>query len=219
MKKRILLSILFGLSTVFGSTAALTAGNSVEAVPVSESGDTAAMAAPADTLTVPVVPAPAVAATDSLLQALGERLAGVERTIAGWTPDTNFLSAKNDNNGEYVMIVSVVAVCATALVMMVFIWQKYRYRRREKEYELQRLRIERGELLVGGQSELPLTVFIRRLLIFGIGWLIVLAWIGFVNLSYMRFFASLLLWMLIVGVGYAVVYLFRLYVQRRDDNR
>ncbi len=65
----------------------------------------------------------------------------------------------------------------------------------------------------------PLTGFIRRLLVLAIIGFVILAWIGLLNLGHMRFFTSLLLWGLILGVGYAIVHLFRLYVQRRDENR
>ncbi|MCC8062578.1 MAG: DUF3597 domain-containing protein [Rikenellaceae bacterium] len=217
--KRTILCTLVSLGTIFGSTSALLAGNPADAIPVPAQGDTAASAAPADTLTVLAAPAPSVAEakTDSLLQLLDQRLADLEQSV---TQVRNMSYSHSEIDGQYVMVVLVVALIAAALVIMTFAMLKYRYRRRVKIYELERLRIERGEQLpVPEQTEVPLTIFVRRLLVTGIIGFVILAWVGVVNLSYMRFFSSILLWALIAGVGYAVVYLFRLYVQRRDENR
>ncbi|WP_298061667.1 hypothetical protein [uncultured Rikenella sp.] len=216
--KRILLGALLALGLTLGSTSALLAGNPADAVPASEPGDTAAVEAPADTLTVLAVPAPTVAAADSLLQALGERLAGVEQAVGQMR---NISYSRSGLDGDNIQVVLVMAVIAAVVVLTVFFSLKYRFRRHEKKYELERMRIERGEqpVLTAAKEELPVTTFIRRLLIFAIVGFTFLAWVGVVNLSYMRFFSAILLWALIAGVGYAVVYLFRQYVQRRDDNR
>ncbi len=216
--KRILLGALLALGLTFGNPSALLAGNAAGAIPAAVAGDTAAVAAPADTLTVLAVPASTVAATDSLLQVLDQRMSDLEQTV---NQIRSISSSHSDFNGEYVMIVLVVTLISASIVLMVFFSLKYRFRQREKTYELERMQIERGEqpVLTAAKEELPVTTFIRRLLIFAIVGFTLLSWVGVVNLGYMRFFPSLLLWMLIVGVGYAVVYLFRLYVQRRDDNR
>lgn len=218
--KRTLLCALLSLGLIFGSTAALTAGNPADAVPALESGDTAAMATPADTLTVPVVPAPtaAEAKTDSLLQVLDQRMADLEQTV-NQVRDVSYSRPHFDGNN--IMAVLIVALLTTGAVLTIFFILKFAYRKREKKYELERMRIERGEqpVLIAAKEELPVTTFIRRLLIFAIVGFTILAWVGVVNVSYMRFFSAILLWALIAGVGYAVVYLFRLYVQRRDDNR
>lgn len=216
--KRTLLCALLGLGLIFGSTSALLAENPADAIPASASGDTAAMAAPADTLTVLAAPAPTVAdaKTDSLLQMLDQRMAEMEQTVN----QVRNISYSRDLDGDNIMAVIIVALVTAGVVLITFLVLKFAYRRREKNYELERMRIERGEQLpVPVKTELPLTVFIRRLLIVSIVLFGILAWVGMVNLGWMRFFASVLLWALIAGVGYAVVYLFRLYVQRRDDNR
>lgn len=218
--KRTLLCALLSLGLIFGSTAALMAGNPADAVPALESGDTAAMAAPADTLTVLAVPVPTVAEvkTDSLLQVLDQRMADLEQTV-DHVRDVSYSRPHFDGNN--IMAVLIVALLTTGAVLTIFFILKFAYRKREKKYELERMRIERGEqpVLIAAKEELPVTTFIRRLLIFAIVGFTILAWVGVVNVSYMRFFSAILLWALIAGVGYAVVYLFRLYVQRRDDNR
>ena len=218
--KKTLLCLLLSAGTIFGSTSALLAGNPADATPAPAPADTVAVAVQADTLAVPAEPA-AIAAqtkTDSLLQVLGDRLSDVEQSINQVRhmsyPRYGFF------NSENVTIVFVVALISAAVVLMTFFALKYRYRRQEKKYELERMRIERGEQLpVHPWNEMPVTLFIRRLLVIGIVAFGILAWVGVANLGYMRFFASLLLWALIAGVGYAVVHLFRVYVQRRDENR
>lgn len=219
--KRTILCALLSLGTIFGSTSALLAGTPADAIPAPAQGDTIASAAPADTLTVLAAPAPSVAEakTDSLLQLLDQRLADVERSVTQ-VRNMSYSHSGFNLDGDHIAGILIVALIAAAIVGVVFLCQKYFYRRREKEYELQRFRIERGEQLpVTAKGELPVTIFIRRLLVIGIIGFVILAWVGVVNLSYMRFFSSILLWALIAGVGYAVVYLFRLYVQRRDENR
>lgn len=214
--KRTLLCALLGLGLIFGNTSALGAGNPADALPVPADTAAAIAADTVATLPAPVELAPQ-AKTDSLLEVLGNRLADVEQSI---DQVRNNSYSRSDFDGEYVMIVLVVALISAAVVLMTFFTLKFAYRRREKYYDLERLRIERGEQLpVEMKTELPVTVFIRRLLVTGIIGFGVLAWIGVVNLGYMRFFPAALLWALIAGVGYAVVYLFRVYVQRRDENR
>lgn len=218
--KRTILCALVSLGTIFGSTSALLAGTPADAIPAPAQGDTSASAV-ADTLTVPAAPVPSVAEakTDSLLQLLDQRLADVERSVTQ-VRNMSYSHSGFNLDGDHIAGILIVALIAAAIVGVVFLCQKYFYRRREKEYELQRFRIERGEQLpVTVKADLPVTVFIRRLLVTGIIGFVILAWVGVVNLSYMRFFSSILLWALIAGVGYAVVYLFRLYVQRRDENR
>lgn len=217
--KRTLLCALLSLGLIFGSTAALTAGNPADAVPALEPGDTAVMAASPDTLTVPAVPVPTVAEakTDSLLQVLDQRMADLEQTVN----QVRNISHSRYLDGDNIMAVLIVALVTAGVVLLTFLVLKFAYRKREKKYELERMRIERGEqpVLTAAKEELPVTTFIRRLLIFAIVGFTILAWVGVVNVSYMRFFSAILLWALIAGVGYAVVYLFRQYVQRRDDNR
>lgn len=215
--KRTLLCLLLSAGTLFGSTSALLAGNPADATPAPAPADTTAVAVQADTLAVPA-PVAAQAKTDSLLQVLGDRLSDVEQSINQVRhmsyPRYGFF------NSENVTIVFVVGLISAAVVLMTFFILKFAYRRRQKYYELERLRIERGEQLPVHQwNDMPVTLFIRRLLIIGIIAFGILAWVGVANLGYMRFFASLLLWALIAGVGYAVVHLFRVYVQRRDENR
>lgn len=214
--KRTLLCLLLSAGTIFGSTSALLAGNPVDTLPGPVSSDTTAISAQADTLAAPAAIA-AQAKTDSLLQAFGDRLSDMEQSIE---QVRHFAYYRSNFDGENLMVVLVVALIAVTVVLMTFFVLKYRYRRQEKKYELERLRIERGEQLPVQQwNDMPLTLFIRRLLVIGIIAFGILAWVGVVNLSYMRFFSSILLWALIAGVGYAVVYLFRTYVQRRDENR
>lgn len=213
--KHTLLSLLLSAGILFGSTSALSAGNPADTLPGPIPADTAAIAVQADTLATPAAIA-AQAKTDSLLQAFGDRLSDMEQNLN----QVRHLAHQSHFDGEYIMVVLVVALIAVAVVLMTFFALKYRYRRQETKYELERLRIERGEQLPVPQwNELPVTLFIRRLLVIGIIAFGILAWVGVVNLSYMRFFSSVLLWALIAGVGYAVVYLFRTYVQRRDENR
>lgn len=218
--KRTLLCLLLSAGTIFGSTSALLAGNPADALsaPAPVPADTAAAVA-VDTLATVAEAAPlaAQAKTDSLLEVLSSRLVDVEQSV---NQVRNNSYSCSDFDGEYVMIVLVVALVCTAVVLMTFFTLKFAYRRRQKYYELERMRIERGEQLPVHQwSDMPVTLFIRRLLIVGIVAFGILAWVGVANISYMRFFASLLLWALIAGVGYAVVHLFRVYVQRRDENR
>lgn len=216
--KRTLLCALLALGLTFGNVSALKAENSATAVAAPAPGDTAAMGAPADTLTVLAAPAPTVAdaKTDSLLQVLDQRMADVEQAVN----QIRYVTHSSYLDGDNVMAVLIVALVTAGVVLIVFLVLKFTYRKREKNYELERMRIERGEQFpVPVKTELPLTVFIRRLLIVSIVLFGILAWVGIINLGWMRFFASILLWALIAGVGYAVVYLFRLYVQRRDDNR
>lgn len=217
--KKTLLCLLLSAGTIFGSTSALLAGNPADALPAPTPADTAAVAVQADTLAVPADPAAiaAQAKTDSLLQVLGDRLSDVEQSI---NQVRHISYSRSGFDGDNVMVVFVVALISAAVVLMTFFALKYRYRRQEKKYELERMRIERGEQLpVHPWNEMPVTLFIRRLLVIGIVAFGILAWVGVANLGYMRFFASLLLWALIAGVGYAVVHLFRVYVQRRDENR
>lgn len=216
--KRTLLCLLLSAGTLFGSTSALLAGNPADATPAPAPPDTAAVAADTLATATQVTPLTAQAKTDSLLQVLGDRLSDVEQSVNR----VQHMSSQRYGffHSENVTIVFVVALISMAVVLMTFFILKFAYRRREKYYELERLRIERGEQLPVHQwSDMPVTLFIRRLLIIGIVAFGILAWVGVANLGYMRFFASLLLWALIAGVGYAVVHLFRVYVQRRDENR
>ena len=215
--KRTLLCLLLSAGTLFGSTSALLAGNPADALPAPAPADTSAAVA-ADTLATVVAPAELAvqAKTDSLLQVLDQRMADVEQTVN----QVRNISYSRSFDGEKVAVVLIVALISAAVVMMTFFALKYRYRRQEKKYEIERMRIERGEQLPAPQwNEMPVTMFIRRLLVIGIIAFGILAWVGVVNLSYMRFFSILLVWILIAAVGYAVVHLFRVYVQRRDENR
>lgn len=220
--KKTMLCTLLGLGMIFGSSSALLAENPAGTLSLPTAGDTTSLTVPADTLAAPAaLPTPPATRikTDSLLTALGDRVADLEQTVRQ-IRNAAYDRARTDLNGDHVAAVLIVALVMAALVIVVFISQKSRYRRREKEYELERLRIERGEQLPADiRTELPVTVFIRRLLIVAICGFALLAWVGVVNTGYIRFFSGLLLWALIAGVGYAVIYLFRLYVQRRDDNR
>lgn len=212
--KRTLLCLLLSAGTIFGNATALYAANPADTVTVTAPVDT--VAAPTDTLTIAVIPTPAAAPqTDSLLQVLGDRISDIEQSVR---QVRNYTYSHSGLNGENVMVVLIVALIATAVVLMTFFTLKFTYRKREKHYELERLRIERGEQLSVPQwNEMPVTQFIRRLLIVAIVAFAVLAWSGVV--FYLRVFSTLLVWILIVAVGYAIVHLFRVYVQRRDDNR
>lgn len=215
--KRTLLCLLLSAGTIFGSTSALLAGNPADALPVP--ADTTVTVA-ADTLAMipEAAPLSVQAKTDSLLEVLSGRLDDIEQSVNQVRNMSH--SRYGFFDSESVMIVLIVALISAAVVLMTFFTLKFAYRRREKYYEFERMRLERGEQLPVHQwNDMPVTLFIRRLLIIGIVAFGVLAWVGVVNLSYMRFFPSLLLWVLIAGVGYAVVHLFRVYVQRRDENR
>lgn len=219
--KKTMLCVLFGLGTIFGSTSALSAENSAGTPVLPAAGNTTSLSVTADTLAAPaVIPAPCIdpSKTDSLLTVLGDRVADLEQAVR--QVRNMSYAHRTDLNGDHITAVLITAIVLAMVVILVFIDKKSRYRRREKEYELERLRIERGEQLPADiRTELPVTVFIRRLLIVAICGFALLAWVGVVNTGYIRFLSGLLLWALIAGVGYAVVYLFRLYVQRRDDNR
>ncbi len=198
--KHALLALLLGAGLIFGNVAAPAAAQPV---------DSTELAA--------LIETPTEIRTDSLLQALDARMTALEGAIEGVnrSSDTPF-----DFNGDHLMVVLIVLISTGSGVAMVFFIMRFWYIALKKKYEAQRYAIEHGhspsEFETMGR---PLTSFIRRLLIVAIVGFVILVWIGLLNLSYMRFFTSLLLWGLILGVGYAIVYLFRQYVQRRDENR
>lgn len=198
--KRMLLSLLLGAGLIFGNVAAPVAAEPV---------DSTEFAALIDT--------PTEIRTDSLLQALDARMTALEGAIEGVNRSSG---TPFDFDGDHLVAVLIVLISTGAGVAMVFFIMRFWYIALKKKYELKQCAIEHGrslqELETTGRS---LTGFIRRLLVLAIIGFIILVWIGLLNLSYMRFSTSLLLWGLILGVGYAIVHLFRLYVQRRDKNR
>lgn len=210
--KKTLVCLLLSAGAVFGSITPLLANPATTPV---IPADTVAL--PSDTLVVESVPSATELRTDSLLLELGQRIGGVEENVSQLRHD---VYNRSGFKAEQVLVVLIVALCAATAVCIVFLVLKFTYRRREKKYELERLRIERGEQLpVVEREELPVTVFIRRLLVCAIAGFVILSWVGVVSLGNLRFFEALLVWTLLAGVGYSIVHMFRLYVQRRDENR
>ncbi len=223
MKHTLLCILLLGFGLSFTTPAVqASSASDTTATPAATELTTEA---PADTLALPTAVEPATAATngsetrlESFMESLDQRLEQVEQRLQR-IEDTPWDQAPYFNP-EYLMVLLITFISCTTFVLIVFLILKAVYRKRKMRYELERFAIEHGYYPENaGSGEMPLTRFLRRLLIVGIVGFGILAWVGCVNLSYMSFFSILLLWGLMGGVGYAVVYLFRLYVQRREENR
>ena len=217
--KTIWMSALLGLGLIFGNVAAQAAGQSADAAASVAQQQPAVAVTPIDTLTVPVETAEAAARlrTDSLLQVLNDRVGGVEQSV-GLLRGSVMTHRGSGMDDEYIMALLIVAMVAVTLIVIVYITQKFYFRKCEKRYEMERYRLEHG-YPVPEKEGLGATALTRRLLITAIIGFALLAWVGVINMSYMGLFAGLLLWVLLAGVGYAIVYLFRVYVSRRDENR
>lgn len=209
--KHLFLCLLFGLGLTLGHPACLSAA------PVSETDTTENETIGPDTTTLLSEPSAAELRTDSLLNRLDSRLSGLEqhvgqiRSVPSRTP---YISS-----GAMVAILIILLSCST-LCFLVFIVSKCRYRICKERYERDRFAIERGCYPKDDRTdEPPLTRFIRKLFKVAVGSFIILVWIGLMWMSNMSFFSVLFWWILTGGTGYAVVYLFRQYVQRREENR
>lgn len=212
--KRLLLCALLGLGLSFGAIDArgTAAADTIVAAPTTE---------PAfDTSNRSIEPVASLAESriESLLQSLDRRLEQVEERTRRLehTPrqQAPYFSS------EYLMASLAIFMSSATVVLIVFLSLRNGYRKRKLRYELDRLAIEHGCYpMVREKAEIPTNRFLRRLLIVGIVGFCILAWTGVVQLSHLSFFSAVLLWGLIAGVGYAVVYLFRLYTQHREENR
>lgn len=213
--KHLLFCMLFGLAAVFSprDVRAAEAADTIVAAPTTES-----VVDISETTVEPTAPL-AASRIESLLESLDQRLGTVEQRLQR-IEHTPRQESDPYFKAEYLMVSLIIFMSCTTVVLIVFLILRHGYRKRNLRYELDRLAIEHGCYPeTQGKDEMPLTRFLRRLLITGIVSFGILAWIGIVNLSYLSSFSILLLWGLIGGVGYAVVYLFRLYVQRREENR
>lgn len=218
MIKRTLFSLLIGAGLIFGQVSALSAAETnTPGLPAEELTEESEATADS-TLPTPGLPARAtpVEATDSRLQQIEKQLTELTSAVEQVKRDSAH-SFRFDP--EYLLVTLIVLISVGGAVTVLFFILRFWYCVRKKRYEVDLRAVECGVWPGNEKTELPLATFIRRLFIWTLIGFVILVWIGLLNVGYMRFSPALLLWGAIVGGGYVVVYLFRLYLRYRDENR